>query len=72
MMITAMSAMIREITRTTRMRIVLRSALIPSPPGMSGVTAPGAGASSCKAPHSIRAFAQCPPPIPVDTLRSHA
>src|SRR5580700_4237626 len=49
MMITAMSAMIRETTRTTRMRIVLRSARIPSPPGISGVAAPGAGASSCKA-----------------------
>src|SRR5580658_3907306 len=49
-MITATSAMIREITRTTRMRIVLRSARIPRPPGISGVTAPGAGASSCKAP----------------------
>src|SRR3984893_7717183 len=49
MMITAIRAMILEITRTTRMRIVLRSACIPRPPGMSGVAAPGAGASSCKA-----------------------
>src|SRR5580700_7939917 len=49
MMITARSAMIREITRTTRMRMVLRSARIPRPPGMSGVAAPGAGGSSCKA-----------------------
>src|SRR5580704_16547825 len=50
MMITAIRATIREITRTTRMRIVLRSARIPRPPGISGVAAPGAGASSCKAP----------------------
>src|ERR1700724_1484326 len=49
MMITAIRAMIREITRTTRRRIVLRSARIPRPPGISGVAAPGAGASSCKA-----------------------
>src|SRR5580698_9124097 len=50
MMITAIRATIREITRTTRMRIVLRRARIPRPPGISGVAAPGAGASSCKAP----------------------
>src|SRR6202051_506056 len=49
MMITAIRAMIRETTRTTRRRMVLRSARIPRPPGMSGVAAPGAGASSCKA-----------------------
>src|ERR1700694_3116838 len=50
MMITATSAMIREITRTIRMRIVLRSARIPSPPGRSGMSAPAAGTvSSCKA-----------------------
>src|ERR1700730_7641492 len=48
MMITAIRAMILEITRTTRMRIVLRSARIPRPPGISGVAARGAGASSCK------------------------
>ena len=72
MMITAMSAMIREITRTTRMRMVLRSALIPRPPGMSGVDAPGAGGSSCKALILSARSAACPPSIPVDTLRSHA
>src|SRR3984885_13969697 len=49
MMMTASRAMIREITRTTRMSMVLRSALIPRPPGTSGVAAPGAGGSSCKA-----------------------
>src|ERR1700692_2764196 len=48
MMITAIRATIREITRTTRMSMVLRNARIPSPPGISGVIAPGAGASSCK------------------------
>ena len=72
MMITAMSAMIREITRTTRMRIVLRSARIPRPPGMSGVAAPGAGGFVLQGAHSIRASARCPPSIPVDTLRTHA
>src|ERR1700680_2737024 len=50
MMITATSAMTREITRTIRMRIVLRSARIPSPPGRSGMSAPAGGTvSSCKA-----------------------
>ncbi len=71
-MMTATSAMIREITRTTRMRSVLRSARIPRPPGTSGVLAPPGATSSCKAlilsspVHSARVTS------PLDTLARRA